>query len=206
MSSFETPFDADEEVPEEGVTLDNVTLLDKHPLFRIPRGKYQGLLLPRMLGVKPTTQDKVEALKRAIASDPDFRSHATALAATYTSLRRERAELAEQLSEVNLRILAVSQMMADQFEVEDCSGLNLIDVRAKVRVQPEPRTVVLDKEEFRRWCIEAGLERSMVLPWSSANKLVKDRLLSGLDEPTGVAAHMNNKIFFTDLDKKKVKE
>lgn len=203
MADF--PFDGDDdEVPEDGVTIENVTVLDKQPLFRIPRGKYQGLLLPRMLGVKPTVQDKVEALKRAIAADPDFKSHATALAATYASLRRERAELQEQLSDVNLRILAVSQMMADQFEVEDCSSLNMIDVRAKVRVQPEPRTVVLDKEGFRVWCLEAGLERSMVLPWSTANKLVKERLLAGLDEPKGVSAHMNNKIFFTDLDRKKV--
>lgn len=181
-----------EEAEEEDATDRVVTLAERSV---ITRGKYKGLVLPRMLSVTPEYQERVVALRQQIAADPEFRAQATWLAGQYTALRAEQRVIQEQLSDCNLRLEAVSQMMTAQFEVEGSLAVTL-ESGANIRVQPEPHAIVTDKEVFREWCVEAGLQRLMALPWGAANKLTKDRLLDGLKEPDGVTAYFRNKIVF----------
>lgn len=173
---------------------------DDRQMFRIPSGKYKGITLPRMIGVKPGYYDKVMALKGEIERDPEFQRYAGTIATTYGELRREAEALAAQLSDVKLRMTAVMLLMIDQFENEGETGLTLRN-GDKVRWQPEPHLIVTDKEEFRRWCLDQGLEQDMVLPWGKANRLVKDMLVNGEPTPPGGECFMRPKVVFSKGDK-----
>ena len=173
---------------------------DDRQMFRIPSGKYKGLVLPRMIGVKPSYYDKVNALREEIEQDPEFQRQAGTIAQTYAALRREAEVVAAQLSEIKLRLTAVMLLMIDQFENEGETGLTLRN-GDKVRWNPEPHLIVTDKEEFRQWCLSQGLERDMTLAWGKANKLLKDRLIDGYGEAPGAEMFMRPKIVFSKGDK-----
>jgi hypothetical protein len=160
-------------------------------------GKYSGVIdrLPRQLGTDPSYQEKVNAVKEAMRSEPGFKLHASHLAKSYAKIRLEKEDIEEDLSEVNLRLTAVSQLLTDQYEVESTSTVKLED-GTSVGVQLEPNAQVQDRDALRKWAIESGLERSLQLPWQTTNALTKERLLQGLPEPDGVLAHVRAKIVF----------
>jgi hypothetical protein len=150
-------------------------------------GKYDKVIhaLPRMLGEDPPYQEKVEAVKTAMASDPGFQMNAINLAREFCAIRAEKDAATKVLSEINLRLEAVSQMMADQYEVEGVSTIR-IDGRP-VSTRLEPWAKVIDRELFREWCErDPDLRRLMSLPWMTVNKITKDRLIEGEPEPPGV--------------------
>lgn len=154
-------------------------------------GKYAHLegKLPRTLNTDAKHQEKVDALKASLVVE---RSPAS-LAQAYASLRREKDELSEQLSELQVRVDAVAQLLAEAYENEGVASLKLGD-GSSVSVQLEPSAKVEDKEAFRLWCIANGLERSLQLWPSTTNALVKERLLEGAPEPDGVTAVMITKL------------
>lgn len=165
-------------------------------------GKYAHLIdrLPKLLPADAQYQDKVEEVKRQILKEESEERgcevtwlSATRLAKDYREIRDEIDALEEQMKKANLRLEAISQMMINQFEVEDVGSMTLAD-GAVVRTQVEPYAQVKDKDIFRRWCIANGLERSLQLPWQSTNSITKERLLAGLPEPDGVEAHQKTKV------------
>jgi hypothetical protein len=97
---------------------------------------------------------------------------------------------------VNLLLEAYQQLLTEEYEIEGVDSL-AIDGFGTVRTQPEPYAQVEDRDKFRQWCIEAGLERSLALPWQTTNALTKQRLMEGLPEPDGVKATVKTKIVFT---------
>ncbi len=175
-------------------------------------GKYAHVIdkLPRLLNTEPKYQEKVTVVKSEMlrqpcdcgqhsmdpethAADCNYRGEprsfipAVDLAKQYIDIRGEIDAIEAQLSEANLRLEATSQLMTEQFEVEDVSSLNIRDV-GSVRTQYEPYAKVEDKEAFRLWCLDNGLEKSLALPWQSTNSIVKELLLGGQKEPAGVTA------------------
>ena len=97
------------------------------------------------------------------------------------------------LSECNLRITAVEQMLVDAYETEGVTSLKL-EEGGSLAVQVEPYAQVQDRDVYRRWCVEQGLENLMTVPWATTSKLTKDRLLNGEPEPPGVKAYAKMKI------------
>jgi len=152
-------------------------------------GKYSHLIdnLIRTLNTDAKHQEKVDAAKATISGTP------ADLADLYRTLRGEKDELNDQLSEIQVRVDAVAQLLSDAYEQQGITSLKLDD-GASVSVQLEPYARVEDKEAFRLWCLANGLERSMALPWTTANALTKERLLEGAPEPDGVTAVAITKI------------
>ncbi len=187
FSDIHTPDDEDEPaaIPVSG------------PPYQIPRGKYKGLVLPRMIGVRPSKYQQVEAIREQILRDPEFQRHASSIAHTYALLRIEVEEKAAELEEIKTRLTAVMLIMNEQYEAEDASSITLKGVGA-IRVQPEPHAIVIDKELHRRWAVDNGYEDSMVLPWGTTNRITKELLLNGKSEPSGVEAFMRPKVIFTE--------
>jgi hypothetical protein len=179
-----------------------VVIPETREYFRIPSGKYKGAVLPKMVGIKPTYYDRVLALKEEIENDPDFQRHASSIALTYADLRREAERKAAELSDLKLRTAAAMLLMLEQYEVEGTTGLTLKN-GDKIRWQPEPHLVITDKETFRQWCLKQGLDRQMVLPWGTANKMAKEMLLSGHPEAEGAELYMRPKVVFERGDKTK---
>lgn len=157
-------------------------------------GKYSTVIdrLPRLLGAAPAYQEKVNAVKQAIAADPDFKLHASWLATEYAGLRAEKNTAEAVVSDVNLRLEAVSQLMTEQFEVEGVTSMKVAG--SAISVYMEPYAQVADKEAFRLWCVAQGLERQMSLPWQTTNSLTKARLLEGDPEPDGVTCYAKVRI------------
>lgn len=148
-------------------------------------GKYAGVTgnLPRTFTTDPKHQELVDAEKARIGT-----AHTPVeLAERYRQLRTQKREFDELASALQVQIDAVSQVLADVYEHQGISSLKLVD-GSSVSVQEEPYARVTDKEAFRLWCVANGLERSLVLPWQTANGLVKERLLEGEPEPDGVEA------------------
>jgi len=183
---------------DEGEPSDDVEVVipEDRPMFRIPSGKYKGLVLPRLINLKPTYYEKVLALKQEIEQDPEFVRHADTIARTYAEVRREAEKKAAELSEIKLRLETIKLLMIEQYEVEGTTGLTLSG-GDKIRWEPAPHLVMLNKEEFRLWCIEQGLERDMVLPWQKANSIAKEMKLAGRPEPPGAEVYMLPKVVFT---------
>lgn len=194
LEELNNPFAPSEEDEEVAV------IPQPDQIFRIPSGKYKGIELPRMIGVKPSYYEKVMALKEEITRDPEFQRYASTIARTYAELRREAEVKAAELSELKLRLTAVMLLMIDQFEAEGETGLTLAN-GDKVRWNPEPHLFVTDKEAFRQWCVSSGLERDMTLPWGKANKLVKDMLVEGEETPPGTECFVRPKVTFTKGEK-----
>jgi hypothetical protein len=192
LSELDDPFAQGE--PNEDDEVAAIPLRNEPP-FRITKGKYKGLVLPKMIGIKPSYYEKVEALKDEIVDDPEFQQYASSIARTYAELRREAETKAAELSEVKLRLAACMLLMIDQMEVEDESAVTLGN-GDNIRVQPEPHLIIEDKEQFRQWCVAEGLERAMVLPWGTANKHVKEMLVRGEEHPPGTQCYVRPKVVF----------
>jgi hypothetical protein len=156
--------------------------------------KYAKILaqLPRFLGEEPAYQAKVNAVVQAMKDDPDFRLQAPALTRTYVDIRAEKTAAEAIVSEINLRLAALEQLLAAQYEAEGTSTVKLSTGEA-VAVQPEPYSVVEDRAQFHRWCIENGYEQALTLPWMTMNSLTKQRLLDGDTEPAGIKCYVRDK-------------
>jgi hypothetical protein len=173
-------------------------------------GKYAAVIdsLPKLAGEEPAYQEKINAVKAAILAEPGFTRYASTFVTMYKDLRRgdqdavpvsrdERDALIARfgkdglealLSECNLRITAVEQLMVDQYEIEGVTSMKL-DTGGSLGMQMEPYAQVQDRDECRKWCIAEGLENLMMVPWATINSLTKQRLLDGQPEPPGVKAY-----------------
>lgn len=158
-------------------------------------GKYTSVIdkLPRLTATKSEFdggifQEKVDKKKAEISI-----SSSVALAELICNLRDQKDNLDEQMSVVNLELEAVSQLLVDAYEAEGVETVKL-DRGPSVSVQMEPQIRVLDKEQFRLWCLDNGMEREMVLPYQTSNGLVKARLLNGEPNPEGADVAARPKI------------
>lgn len=137
------------------------------------------------LGEEPRYQEKVNALKEKMIQDMGPDLSATHVAALYLVTRDEKDALKEQLSEVDLRLTTLEQLITERFETEDVTNIRLTS-GALINVQNEPYAAVEDRDLNRRWAIDSGLERSLMLPWMTLNSHVKELLSLGEPIPPGV--------------------
>lgn len=156
-------------------------------------GKYSTVAskLPPLQSDDQTYQEKVEAIKQEIVKSTNSKDFLR----VYAENRAARDEVREKLSEANLTLEAISQMLIDQFEVEGIESKRL-ETGESLGIHSEPYPVVNDPEDFRLWCLDQGLERSMKLPWQSTSAIVKERLLSGEAEPPGITTYAKSKLVF----------
>lgn len=164
------------------------------------KGKYAHIIdkLPRLFGLDASYQERVDETIKALqaqAAETGLALDAAALAQLYADCRDE-AELRErELHEVNLRVAATAQMLANEFDAQGISTLKLSS-GASVQCYAEPHSVVTDKEAYRLWCLRNGYEQDMVLPWMKTNAIMRERLLEGEKEPDGVEAIGRPKIVY----------
>ena len=156
-------------------------------------GKYSTVAskLPPLQSDEQTYQENVEAIKQEISSA----TQSTNFLHVYAEYRNARDAVREKLSAANLNLEAISQLLIEQFEVEGIESKRL-DTGESLGFHPEPYPGINDPEEFRLWCLEQGLERSMKLPWQSTSAIVKERLLSGEAEPPGITTYAKSKLVF----------
>lgn len=163
-------------------------------------GKYGHIIdkLPRMFTLDAPYQDRVTAtIAQVVETAKQLGETLTParLAQMYSEIREMKEEAESELHEINLRLEAAAQMLANEFDAQGISTIKL-DNGASVQTSTLPHSVVVDKEAFRLWCIQHGYERDMVLPWMKTNAIVKERLLEGEKEPDGVEAIARPQIIY----------
>lgn len=102
--------------------------------------------------------------------------------------------LDDLVKQVNVRKAAYEQLLAESHDNDEPgwgmygAGDNTVRLPdgGSVSIQREPTGKVKDKEAFRRWCIENGLETSLQLWPSTANSIVKQRCVDGMPPPDGI--------------------
>lgn len=153
--------------------------------------------LTKILNTDPSHQAKIDAVKQEMQAEPTFVRHASALAAEYAALRREKDTISADLSECQVRLDAIFQLMSEQFEVEGTTALTL-DNGDNVRIQPKISVAFPDPDAFRQWCLaDPDLARSMRLMPQTAISLVSQMLLDGQAEPPGALASFYNQAVLT---------
>jgi hypothetical protein len=164
-------------------------------------GKYDSVIkyLPKVR--KPFEdedhQTRVNAAKLEIEKDVNFKRQAAWLFSRYATLRRVKDEISEELSECQVQLDAVTQLMEDQMEVEGTESLGLSN-GDKVRLEPGIYPKIVDREAFRLWCLaDEDLSKKMMLHAKTAESLVRKMLLAGEPEPPGMEAVSWNKVVFT---------
>ena len=125
-------------------------------------------------------QAEVAAVKRTITN-----FEAADLAKRIVEIRAEKSAAKDCLDEINLRLNAHEQVLTDTFEESGITQVRL-ETGETISTQIKPYARVVDRLAFRQWCVEAGFEEALALPWPTTNSLVADRLLDGLPEPAGI--------------------
>lgn len=165
------------------------------------RGIYAHLIdkLPKILGIDPKKQAMVEVIKEGMKKEPGFRMWSSDLAKRFALIRAEKAAAQATLAEIELRLEAVSQLMADQFGAEGLSNIGLAN-GGGVALYYEPTAKILDKEGFRLWCVEAGYVKSLHMHSGKMVSIVKERILTGAPEPAGLQVGSRRVIRLTKGD------
>jgi len=159
-----------------------------------PRGKYAHLVgsLPTLLNTDGNQQERVEALKKVLLADPEL-TDTGSYARLYEDARQRKAAAEALLKSIEDEIEALTQLLADRFDNEGLGSIKL-ENGTNISIWHEPYAQVEDRETFRLWCINNGLEKSLALPWQTTNSLTKERLLHGEPEPDGVTCFSKVKI------------
>ena len=127
-------------------------------------------------------QVEVTELKRTILTQQPTESE---LAKQIVAVRGEKDAIKNTLDAVNVRLTAYEQILTDQFEAAGITQVRL-ESGETISTQIKPYARVADKQAFRQWCLANGLEDALVLPWTTTNALVADRLIAGQPEPDGI--------------------
>ena len=141
------------------------------------------------LAPRPTAggayQDDVDREKRTII---DLSLSESDLAKHLIAIREERDQAKSALAEITVRLTGCEQLIADAFEASGITSMRL-DTGDTVGTQVKPYARVADRGLFRQWCVEAGFEDALALPWQTTNQLVAERLLDGQPEPDGIETY-----------------
>jgi hypothetical protein len=155
----------------------------------------------------PRYQDKVNKKKdeiRNLAKSENKEFNARFLAEEYSLARYQKDQIEEELKAKNLEIAALEQLLFSSQEAgeegwgEYGAKENMIRLAsgASVAIQKEPTGKVIDKDEFREWCINNGFERELQLHHSTMLSLLKTRLKENLGEMDGVEVYFRPKFVF----------
>jgi predicted acyl esterase len=143
--------------------------------------------LPRLDGNDPSYQERVNERKQAFSVDPRTQGKPSLglLGDWYNQKRLEKDALNEQLSDVNLELEALTQILVDKLEETGLTQVRLTD-GSTLSLKDEPYTKVTDRETFVAWIKSQGLDALLSVNYMSANSLVKERLMAGEPAPDGV--------------------
>lgn len=151
--------------------------------------QFQPFELPINMGAHIVEQTKliaaaVKDLTQLLTHASGGKYRASDLARGWRDLRKVKDIMEDAESGLNLRLAAFAELLDAQFEEEDIEGVPLGD-GDKITMTKEPHLKVVDRDLFRQWCMENGLERELNLQWQTGNAIVKKMLLKGEPLPPG---------------------
>ena len=152
-------------------------------------GKYTAIAAELTAKPEPSEfQDKVNAVKVTVK-----KVQPANLAHEIVRIRAEKDAIKKSLSTINVRLVAHEQLLAEAFESSGITHLTL-ESGDSISTSIKPYARIQDRDAFRAWCVNHGLEQALVLPWQTTNALVSERLMNGQDEPDGIDTYKQTTI------------
>lgn len=151
-------------------------------------GKYDGVMKNLKKVDKPRNERHDEIRASLTSTKP------ADLAFQWAEARREKKEQEKVLKGIDDRLYVLAGLLENSYEDEGISSLKVLETGESVSVGFEPYAQVEDRELFREWCIEVGMEQEMMLPWQTTNTILKEHLLAGKPEPPGLKAWIRTKL------------
>ncbi len=151
-------------------------------------GKYDAVMKNLHKMEKPRNERHEEIR----ASLPDTKP--ATLAFHWATARKEKKEQEIVLKAIEDRLFVYASLLENTYEDEGISSLKVLETGESVSVGFEPYAQVEDRDAFRQWCIEVGMEDQMTLPWQTTNTILKEHLLAGKAEPPGLKAWIRTKL------------
>jgi hypothetical protein len=145
-------------------------------------------------------QLKVVEEKTRLSAATDINPEA--LAALYFAARDVDDRIEEERYANQITLNAIEQLLIESANRAE-AGWGLYGAKPNqvklstgdsVFVRSEPKGKVVDKEQFRLWCIKNGLGHELQLWPTRMNAIVKERLLAGATVPEGTAAQLIEKV------------
>lgn len=150
-------------------------------------GKWDEVLkdVPRLDEHDASKREKINSAKRAIMAETEYKANSAFLAHQYVAMRSAKEEIEAELSEAEIQLAAITELMDAQFDADGNTFLRLDNGKA-VGVYTEPHAIVEDKEALKEWWHEQGLDNLLQVPWGTMNGLLKQRLENGAPKIPGV--------------------
>jgi hypothetical protein len=139
-----------------------------------------------------TYQERIDSWKRERYGDNWQDADMAALAATVKLIRAEKQDLEKGVSDCNLALEALSQMMAEALQADALDSMSLATGQT-VSLLYELYPSVKNKDTLRSWCEGNGLINAYQLPWSTLRGVCNDLGLAGRPLPDGVEGYMKTK-------------
>jgi len=146
--------------------------------------KYSKVALPAFQQ-EETFQDKVTAWKRMMFGENPEDANLSMLARELAEQKCAKDMLEEQVSEINIHIEALSQLIVEKMQAESLEKVGLSD-GSTCYVSYEVYPSVKDKAALLEWVKKHKMAASLSLPWQTLRGLCNDLSVAGKPMPEGV--------------------
>lgn len=152
-------------------------------------GKWSGL--KGQVPLAPTDsnwQSKVNTAKQEFLSLTKAQK-----ARRFCEVRDQKDSLEDRISEFNITLEALSQLMITEMEKD---GLDLfrLDTGDSLSIKDEPYVSVEDKTKFLEWIKVNNLEDLLTVHYMTLSSMTKDRLQAGQNAPPGLKVFLKQSI------------
>lgn len=149
-------------------------------------------------------QEKINFVKDEIKDHGRIAHTPESLGKLYAAVRMEMKELEAARARLQTRATALEQLLADSWNSDETgwgmygAGQNTVRLPNGdcIDANVKPYASVVDKEAFRVWCVNNGLEKKLQLWPTTTQAILEERLLEGAAMPDGVEATVATKIKF----------
>jgi hypothetical protein len=133
---------------------------------------------------EPSYQEKINETKSQFIG-----LETSELAKHFNIGKQQKKELEEQISDINVGLAALSQLLVENLKGQDLQKVTLAaggTVYLSVEVYPS----TADKNTVREWAVEQGMSEILTVNYRTLQGIVKERLEDGLEPPPGVEVYL----------------
>ena len=111
----------------------------------------------------------------------------------FDKLYQEKKALEARISEINVTLDALSQLMIKDLEGDGLDAIRLAD-GTLLSIKDEPYTSIEDRDKFLAWIHESGQDSLLTVHYQTMNAIAKDRLQQGKTLPPGLKVFLKQSI------------
>jgi hypothetical protein len=134
-----------------------------------------------------TWQEKIDEVKKTLSS-----KNRIELCKELTEVERKKDELKEKISECNTHEEAINQILVDMLEGEGETSIK--NMFGTFFIKDDPYCSIENKHDFMGWIHRENMTEILSVHYSTMAGIVKTRLESGDEIPSGIKVYMKTSI------------